>query len=121
MAYGPQIPGLDKGGSGVNLAAPGAIGGTTAGSGAFTELTASSNLAVTGSTTLTNMLYANYGITTNGQDLLITSAALSDYSGSSTLNLGSNGPNVNATPIAWIKINDAFYGSLYMPVWGSPP
>ena len=121
MAYGPQIPGLDKGGGSVNLAAPGAIGGTTAGSGAFTTLTASGTLAVTGATTLTDMLYANYGITTNGQDLLTTSAALSDYSGSTTLNLGGAGPNVNSTPILWIKINDAFYGPLYMPVWGNPP
>lgn len=105
----------------VNLAAPGAIGGTTAGSGAFTTLTASDTLAVTGATTLSNTLYANYGITTNGQDLLTTSAALSDYSASSTLTLGNTGPNVNSTPVAWIKINDAFYGSLYMPVWGAPP
>ena len=120
MAYGPQIPGLDRSG-GVNLAAPGPIGATTAGTGAFTELTASGNLGVTGQTTLTNMLYANYGITTNGQDLLTTSAALSDYSQSTTMNLGSAGPSVASTPVAWIKINDAVRGPLYIPVWGNPP
>ena len=45
MGYGPQIPGLDRGAN-VNLAAPGAIGGTTAGTGAFTTVSGTSTLTL---------------------------------------------------------------------------
>ena len=44
MGYGPQIPGLDRSG-GVDLASPGAIGGTTASTGAFTTVTLPVNSA----------------------------------------------------------------------------
>ena len=119
MGYGPQIPGLDKSGSSVNLAAPGAIGGTTAGSGAFTTLTASSTLAVTAGTTLTGGL--NLG--PQGGSLLTTTSALTDHQASATLTLGTNGPSgiYGSGPIAWFSFTDAFYGTVYFPVWGAPP
>ena len=102
----------------VNLAAPGAIGGTTAGAGAFTTLTASGTLAVTSGTTLTGglNLAPQYG------SLLTTTSGLYDYQGTSTLTLGSNGPSVYGSgPIAWFSFNDASLGPVYFPVWGAPP
>ena len=100
----------------VNLAAPGAIGGTTAGAGAFTTLTASSTLGVTGATTLTGGLNLP-----GGSSLLTTTSGLTDYSGSSTMTLGfNNAPSVNTTPIAWFSFTDAAYGQVYFPVWGNP-
>ena len=100
----------------VNLAAPGAIGGTTAGSGAFSTLTASSTLGVTGATTLTGGLNLP-----GGSSLLTTTSGLTDYQGSSTLTLGTNGPSVYGPgPIAWFRFNDADAGTVYFPVWGNP-
>ena len=118
MAYGPQIPGLDRRG-GVNLAAPGAIGGTTADSGAFTTLSASNTLAVTNATTLTGGLNLP-----GGSSLLSTTSGLTDYkvtpSGTS-MTLGTEGPGVQSTPIAWFSFYDGNYGQVYFPVWGNPP
>ena len=120
MGYGPQIPGLDRGAN-VNLAAPGPIGGTSANSGAFTTLTASSTLGVTEATTLTGGL--NLGPQSGA--LLTTTSALTDYkvlSGGATLTLGTEGPSVYGSgPIAWFRFTDAAYGHVYFPVWGSPP
>ena len=121
MAYGPQIPGLDKSGGGVNLAAPGAIGGTTAGSGAFTTLTASSTLAVTGATTLTGLLTANGGITVvGGNALLTTNTSLTGNSGSNTATLYYNTDSpVSGEPTKWITINDNGT-SRCIPTWTFP-
>lgn len=99
----------------VNLAAPGAIGGTTAGAGAFSTLTASGTLAVTQATTLTG------GLTLPGGSNLLQTNGLTDYTGSSTLTLGSTGPFVNSTPVAWFSFTDTNFGSVYFPVWGQPP
>jgi len=110
----------------VNLAAPGAIGGTTAGSGAFTTLTASHTLAVTQGTTLTGVLVANGGITVvGGTNLLTTNSALTDHSASTSLTLGSSGPNVytgdTTAPSKWIAIHDDGT-TRYIPTWhDSPP
>lgn len=116
MAYGPQIPGLDRSG-GVNLAAPGAIGGTTAGTGAFTTLTASSTLAVTGATTLTGELTLG-----GGTDLLRTNSSLSTYSGgSSNISFGSSQPDLQyATDPIWIRVYIG-YNSYYLPLWSTAP
>jgi hypothetical protein len=122
MGYGPQIPGLDKSGGGVNLAAPGPIGGTTAGSGAFTTLTASSTLAVTAGTTLTGRLTLGNG---GGSLFAVDSGTLNDMSGSATLTLGTNGPSSGVSgpgPIRWVRIIDTYWGQdYYMPLWGNPP
>ena len=104
----------------VNLAAPGAIGGTTAGSGAFATLTASSTLAVTAGTTLTG------GLTLpGGANLVKVNNSLSYYNGSATLTLGNNGPSSlidGPGPIYWIRIYDDYFGRpLYFPVWGQEP
>lgn len=102
----------------VNLAAPGVIGGTTASPGYFANLAASGTLAVTSGTTLTGGL--NLGPQSGA--LLTTTSGLSDYQGSNTLTLGSNGPSVYGPgPIAWFSFNDAAAGIVYFPVWGSPP
>jgi hypothetical protein len=117
MAYGPQIPGLDKSGGGVNLAAPGAIGGTTAGSGAFTTLTASGTLAVTGATTLTGELTLG-GVSSV---LFRTSNTMPDQQGYTSVSLTSNGPSgVYSTPVKWIAYEDGGY-TYYLPAWGLPP
>ena len=103
----------------VNLAAPGAIGGTTAGSGAFTTLTASSTLAVTSTTTMTGRLTANGGITVvGGYYLLTTNSAL-------TGNLGGGGGTLtnapdSGDPTKWIAINDNGT-ERYIPTWELPP
>jgi len=103
----------------VNLAAPGAIGGTTAGSGAFTTLTASSTLAVTTTTTMTGRLTANGGITVvGGLVLLTTNSALSDNSQSNTATL-TNSPGTG-NPTKWIAIDD--HGTeRYIPTWTIDP
>jgi hypothetical protein len=116
MAYGPQIPGLDKSGGGVNLAAPGAIGGTTAGSGAFTTLTASNTLAVTQATTLSGAL--TLGVP--GDYLLTTTSSIFQHTGSATATLGINNSPGYGEPIKWIAINDN--NSIYfLPLWSPPP
>ena len=77
-----------------------------------------STLAVTSGTTLSGglNLAPQYGA------LLTTTTGLSDYQGSATLTLGSNGPSVYGPgPIAWFSFNDAAAGTVYFPVWGSPP
>ena len=102
----------------VNLAAPGPIGGTTAGSGAFTTLTASDTLAVTQGTTLSGLLTANGGITTNGgNNLLTTNQALNSYSGSSSATLYYNyDAPAGGEPSKWIAINDNGT-TRYIPTW----
>lgn len=105
-----------------NPAAPGPIGGTTAGSGAFTDLTASSTLGVTGATTLTGGL--TVGLQNSGPQsgaLLATNSSLSDYASGTTLNLGSNGPSIATyylagAPTKWIAINDNGT-TRYIPTW----
>jgi len=77
-----------------------------------------STLAVTLGTTLTGGL--NLG-PQSGQ-LLTTTSALTDHSGSSTLTLGTQGPSVYGPgPVAWFSFTDAVYGQVYFPVWGAPP
>lgn len=102
----------------VNLAAPGPIGATTAGNGAFTTLTASNTLAVTNATTLTGAL--TLGVP--GDYLLTTTNSIFTHSGSNTATLGTaDGPG-NGNPAKWIAINEngAIY---YLPLWSSsaPP
>ena len=101
----------------VNLAAPGPIGATTAGAGAFASLTASGTLAVTQGTTLTGGL--NLG--PQSGSLLLTTSGLTDYRASTSMSLGTEGPSVNYTPIAWFSFTDANFGPVYFPVWGNPP
>ena len=100
----------------VNLAAPGAIGGTTAGSGAFTTLTASGTLAVTGATTLTGLL------TLGGGADLLASASVTTYSGSSSnIGFGSSQPDLEyATSPIWIRVNIAS-NTYYLPLWSTAP
>ena len=77
-----------------------------------------STLAVTSGTTLSGglNLAPQYG------QLLTTTSSLTDYQGSATLTLGSNGPSVYGPgPIAWFSFNDAAAGQVYFPVWGAPP
>ena len=93
----------------VNLAAPGAIGGTTAGSGAFTTLTASSTLAVTLGTTLTGGLNLP-----GGSYLLSTTSGLTNGSGGFSGTL-TNAPD-QGNPSKWIAINDNGT-SRYIPTW----
>ena len=105
----------------VNLAAPGAIGATTAGSGAFSTLTVGGTLAVTQGTTLTGGL--NLGPLGGG--LLTTTSSLSDYSSSSSLNLGTTGPSITTYytaggPTKWIAINDDGT-TRYIPTWHDDP
>ena len=102
----------------VNLAAPGAIGGTTAGSGAFSALTASDTLAVTNATTLTGAL--TLGVP--GDYLLSTTNTIFTHSGSNTATLGTADAPGNGNPAKWIAINEnnSIY---YLPLWSSmaPP
>ena len=110
------------GGSSFNPAAPGAIGGTTAGSGAFTTLTASGTLAVTSTTTMTGRLTANGGITVDGgTNLLTTNTSLTDYTSGTSVSFTSNAPSgVYSNPVKWIAIDDA--GTTYdLPLFGPPP
>jgi hypothetical protein len=105
----------------VNLAAPGAIGGTTAGSGAFTTLTASETLAVTQGTTLSGLLTANGGITTNGGSVLLnTNQSLSGATLSfSSMGLGLGPDTLNSgEPTKWIAIYDNGT-TRYIPTWSA--
>ena len=87
--------------------------------------TCSSTLAVTSTTTLTGLLTANGGITVvGGSNLLTTNSALTDHSYSTSLTLGSNGPNINTSttsaPSKWIAINDNGT-TRYIPTWHDEP
>lgn len=104
------------GGSSFNPAAPGAIGGTTAGSGAFTTLTASNTLAVTNATTLTGAL--TLGVP--GDYLLSTTNTIFEHSGSGTATLGTSNSPGYGDPIKWIAINEN--NTIYfLPLWSTPP
>jgi len=73
-------------GSKLNLATPGAIGGTTPAAGAFTTLAASSTLAVTGATTLSSTLGVT-GVTTLKKTVQTVTAYTPDAAGTATLDL----------------------------------
>jgi len=99
----------------VNLAAPGAIGGTTAGSGAFTMLTVNNMLGVTQATTLSG------GLTVGGssyEPIISTNYTLYDWAGSSVGTL-TNAP-YSGNPTKWIGISDAGV-TRYIPTWEPPP
>jgi hypothetical protein len=87
--------------------------------------TCSTTLAVTQETTLTGLLTANGGITVvGGTNLLTTNTALTDHSSSTSLTLGSAGPNIytgtTTAPSKWIAINDN--GTIrYIPTWHDEP
>jgi len=114
-AGAPAYRGIASADIATALTTPGAIGGTTAGSGAFTTLTASSTLAVTSTTTMTGLLTANGGITVvGGSYLLTTNSALGSLAGSNTGTL-TNAPS-SGNPAKWISINDN--GTVrYIPTW----
>jgi len=84
------------------LAAPGAIGGTTASTGAFTSGTFSTTLAVTGALTMAAVPRFN-GTNT---------------SGAGTALLGANSPAVtNSAPFTWFQVTTSDGSTGYIPVW----
>ena len=84
------------------LAAPGAIGGTTASTGAFTSGTFSTTLGVTGVLTMSAVPRFN-GTNT---------------SGGGTPLLGANSPAVtNAAPFTWFQVTTSDGSTGYIPVW----
>jgi hypothetical protein len=100
----------------VNLAAPGAIGGTTAGAGAFTTLTASNTLAVTQGTTLSGAL--TLGVP--GDYLLTTTTSIFAHSGSNTATIGTSNSPAIGDPAKWIAIYDNGT-NYYLPLWSFFP